>query len=171
MEQSILRMREQFGAMFAQYDQLAGRIKAAPVADVIDDPVKREWASQEGYRPGYNPNSDSVTWNQKPEPAYLQPHYQNFEGSMSPERLVESFPAFAYKAKHLDPYIQETIDKAMSGEISTQRAKEILYQFALESFEEAWQGGRPTGAAKTATTFAEAVEKASKDNKVAGGDE
>lgn len=164
-------MREQFGAMFAQYDDLAGRIKAAPSAEAINDPVKREWAAQEGYRPGYNPNADGVTWHQKPTPAYEQPHYMNFEGSMSPERLVESYPAFKYKAEHLDPYIQETIDKAMSGEISTQRAKEILYQFALESFEEAWQGGKITGAAKTATTFAEAVEKASKSNKVAGGDE
>lgn len=165
-------MRNQFQGMFEQYDTLVSRIKpGAAGATPENDPVKREWAAQEGYRPGYNPNTNAVTWSQTPEPAYMQSHIKNFQASMSPERLVESYPAFAYKAEHLDPYIQQVIDQAMSGEISTQRAKELLYQFALETFEEAWQGGSPTGAAKTAHSFTEALESASKSNKVAGGDE
>lgn len=161
-------MREQFGEMFAQYDQLAGRIKPADSVDVAASPLKREWAAQEGYRPGYNPNSDSVTWTKTPEPAYKQARVKNMEGSMSPERLVESFPAFAFKAEHLDGHIQEVITQAMNGEISTQRAKEMLYQFALESFDEAWKEGSPEGAAKNAATFEESMSKASKSNKVAG---
>lgn len=168
MGESILRLREQFGEMFSQYDKLAGRIKPTESVEVIDNPIKREWAAQEGYRPGYNPNSNSVTWTKTPEPAYQQARTKNMQGSMSPERLVESFPAFAYKAANLDGHIQEVITQAMSGQITTQRAKEMMYQFALETFDEAWSEGKPEGAAKTAASFDEAMNNASKSNKVAG---
>jgi len=164
----LSHFRDQFAQMFAQYDQLASQIRATKPEDVMNDPVKLEWAQQEGYKPTFNPNSNTVSWVPTPKPVYQQPQHMNFESSMSPERLVESFPAFAYKAQHLDGYVTEVINQAMNGDITAQRAKEMLYQFALESFKEAWAEGSPTGAAKTATTFAEAMESASTDKKVAG---
>lgn len=163
-----MTLRTQLQGMFSQYDALVGRIKSTGAQQVIDDPVKREWAEQEGFRPGYNPNADAVTWAPKPTPAYQQGHIRNFTASMSPERLIESYPAFQFKAEKLDPFVMEVINKTMSGEISTQRAKEILYQMALDTFEEAWQGGSITGASKDAGSAAEALEKASKTNRVAG---
>ena len=165
----MTRLKQQFEGMFSQYDALVSRIKpGAAGTEVTNDPVKREWAAQEGYRPGYNPNGDAVTWTQTPKPAYQQSHLKNFSASMSPERLIESYPAFRFKAEKLDPFVQEVINKAMSGEITTQRAKEILYQMALDTFEEAWEGGSITGAAKAAGSAAEALESASTTNRVAG---
>ncbi|MBV8042375.1 hypothetical protein [Pluralibacter sp.] len=162
------QFRDQFAQMFAQYDQLASQIRATKPEEVMNDPVKLQWAQQEGYKPTFNPNSNSVSWVPVAKPVYQQSQLHNLQGSMSPERLVESYPAFAWKAKNADPYITEVIRQAASGEITAQRAKEILYQFALETFKEARKEGKATGSAKTAVTFAEALESASTNNKAAG---
>lgn len=150
------------------YDQLAASIMSEPSQEVTKDPVKLEWAQQEGYRPEYDPSTDAVTWTQKPKPAYQQNHLMNLEGSMSPERLGESFPAFGWKQKHADGVLQEIIQKTLDGEITTQRAKELVYQMAVNAKKEAWTEGKPKGAAKNAANFDEAIEKTTKNNKVAG---
>lgn len=152
----------------AGYDQLAASIMNEPSQEVTKDPVKLEWARQEGYQPEYDPNADAVTWSQKPKPAYQQNHLLNLEGSMSPERLGEAFPAFKWKSQHADGVLQEVIQHALDGKITTQRAKELVYQMALNSFKEAWGEGKPTGAGKSAANFDQAMSKASKNNKVAG---
>ncbi|MCP2003502.1 UNVERIFIED_ORG: hypothetical protein J2Y78_002042 [Buttiauxella agrestis ATCC 33320] len=163
-----MKMQERFNNITARYDQMVARISPQPSTDVLLSPAKREWAMQEGFRPEYNPNTDDVTWVKSPEPAYQQSHIKNIQGSMSPERLTESFPAFAYKAANLDETLQEIIRQAVSGEITTQRAKELAYQFALDTFDEAWKEGAPTGAAKAAASFEQAIEKTTKTAKVAG---
>lgn len=150
------------------YEQLAASIMNQGSSKPEMDPVKLEWAKQEGYRPEYDPNADAVTWAQKPKPAYQQNHLLNLEGSMSPERLAESFPAFTWKKQHADGVLQEIIQSALDGKISTQRAKELVYQMALNSFKEAWGEGKPKGAGKGSANFEQTMEKASKNNKVAG---
>ena len=163
-----MKLEKKISAMVAGYEQLAASIMAQPQDDVVKSPEKLEWAKQEGYQPEYDPNSDSITWTQKPKPAYQQNHLMNLQGSMSPERLQESFPAFGWKAKHADPVLQEIIQKALNGDITTQRAKELAYQMALSSFKEAWAEGKPTGSAKDAANFDQAMEKTSTTNKAAG---
>lgn len=163
-----MKLETRFNAMLAGYEQLASSIMPAPSQDVAKDPKKLEWAYQEGYRPNYDPNSDAVTWAQKPKPAYQQSPEKNLQASMSPERLQESYPAFAWKAQHADPVLKEIIEKALSGDITTQRAKELVYQMALNSHAEAWKQGKPKGAGTGSVDFEQTMAKASKTNKVAG---
>ena len=152
----------------AGYEQLAASIMSTGEQSPEKDPVKLEWAKQEGYQPQYDPNAGAVIWSQKPKPAYQQNHLMNLEGSMSPERLAEAFPAFGWKQKHADGVLQEIIQKALDGGITTQRAKELVYQLALNAEKEAWGEGKPKGAGKSAANFDQTMSKASKNNKVAG---
>lgn len=163
-----MKLEQRIQAMVAGYEQLASSIMPQPSSEVTKSPQKLEWAKQEGYQPEYDPNSDNVTWTQKPKPAYQQNHLMNLQGSMSPERLQESFPAFGWKAQHADPVLQEIIQKALNGDITTQRAKELVYQMALSSFKEAWAEGKPDGSAKNAANFEQAIDKTSTTNKAAG---
>ncbi|MBF4178903.1 hypothetical protein [Lelliottia nimipressuralis] len=163
-----MKQESKYTAMLAGYDQLAASIMPQPSREVAKDPEKLEWAAQEGYRPNYDPNTDSVSWVQEPKPPYQQNHLMNLEGSMSPERLAESFPAFGWMQQHAAPVLQEIIQKALDGKITTQRAKELTYQMALNAEKEAWAEGKPTGSGKNAANFDQAMSKATKKNKVAG---
>lgn len=163
-----MKLEQKYSEMLSGYQNLVSQIMPQPSVSVVDDPAKLEWAKQEGFRPEYDPNTDQVSWVQQPKPAYQQPHIMNLEASMSPERLQESYPAFAWKAQHLDPLLQEIIQKALGGEITTQRAKELAYQLAINTFDEAWKEGKPKGSGKGAVNFEQAVAKATKKSGVAG---
>ena len=163
-----MKLEQKYAAMLEGYQQLASQIIPSPQQAVASDPVKLEWAKQEGYRPKYDPNTDAVTWAQQPQPAYQQSHLMNLSASMSPERLQESYPAFAFKAQHIDPLLQEIIKKALDGDITTQRAKELVYQLAQDTYKQAWSQGKPKGSAKNAADFDEAISRATTKNGVAG---
>ncbi|ASG63943.1 hypothetical protein CEW81_18315 [Kluyvera genomosp. 3] len=163
-----MKLEQKYSEMLAGYQKLASEIIPSPAANVASDPAKLEWAAQEGYQPEYDPNTDEVTWAQQPKPAYQQPQLMNLQGSMSPERLQESYPAFGFKAQHIDPLLQEIIQKALDGEITTQRAKELTYQLAQNTFKEAWAQGKPTGAAKGAADFEQAISRSTTKSGVAG---
>lgn len=163
-----MKLEQKYAEMMEGYRQLAAQIVPSPQKEVVDSPAKLEWAAQEGYRPKFDPNTDSVTWAQQPQPVYQQSHLMNLQGSMSPERLQESYPAFAFKAQQIDPLLQEIIQKALDGKITTQRAKELVFQLAQDTFKEAWAKGKPTGSAKGAADFEQAIEKATTKNGVAG---
>jgi hypothetical protein len=167
VEQPILTQKAKYQEMRAGYDQLVSRLLPQQSADVAASPIKRELAAQEGYAPKYNPNSDTVTWTQKPQPAYQQSPMMNLEGSMSPERLVESYPAFKWKQANLDGLLGEIITKALSGEITTQRARELVHQLAIDTEKEAWGEGSAKGAGKSASSFSQALDKATTKNGVA----
>lgn len=155
--------------MRAGYDQLAARLTTtAEAGEVASSPVKMQWAEQEGYKPTYNPNTDQVSWVKTPQPTYQQPQMMNLEGSMSPERLIESFPAYKWKSEAVDGVLQEIITAAHGGAITTQRAKEAVYQLALDTYKEAKASGKAGGAAKTAGSFEQAMSKATTKNGVAG---
>lgn len=163
-----MKLEQKYSDMLSGYQKLAATIIPSPDSPAVDSPAKLEWAAQEGYQPKYDPNTDSVTWAQQPKPAYQQSHLMNMQGSMSPERLQESYPAFGFKAKHIDPVLQEIIQKALSGDITTQRAKELVYQLAQNTFKEAWAQGKPKGAAKGAADFEQAISRSTTKNGVAG---
>lgn len=161
-------MKKEFDQMLAGYHKLVGQIMPDTGAGAAESPAKMQWAMQEGYRPNYDPNSDAVVWTQEPKPAYQANHVMNLEGSMSPERMAEVYPAFALKAQHIDPVLQEIIAKALSGEITTQRAKELAYQLAIDTYKDAWSEGKGKGASKGAASLEQAMELASTKNRVAG---
>lgn len=163
-----MKLEQKYQAMLAGYEQLASAINPQPSHDVARSPEKLQWAAQEGFKPQYDPNTDQVSWVQEPKPPYQQNHLMNLEGSMSPERLQESYPAFGFKAKHIDPVLQEIIQKALDGDITTQRAKELTYQLALNTFREAWAEGKPKGSAVTAANAEQAADKTTTKNKAAG---
>lgn len=163
-----MKLEQRYTAMLAGYEQLASSLMAAPQHEVIKSPEKLEWAKQEGYQPKYDPNSDAITWSQKPKAPYQQNHLMNLEASMSPERLQESYPAFAWKAQHADQLLQEIIQKALDGKITTQRAKELTYQLALNTLKEAWATGKPKGSAVKAANVEQSAERTTTKNKAAG---
>jgi hypothetical protein len=154
--------------MQAGYEKLAARL--APDADTAPetDPVKIAWARQEGFKPHYDPNADDVRWMREPKPAYQQPNTNRMLGSMSPERLQEVFPAFKVKADQIDPVLTEIAEAAIGGKITQQRAMELAYQLAIDTFGDAWKEKGGGGASKTASDFSQSLESASKSNRVAG---
>lgn len=166
-----MRLETRFQQMRDDYDKLTARLMPGN-SDNGDDaplsPEKREWARQEGLTPVYNPNQDNVTWTPKPKPAYTMPNNQRLQGSMSPERLAEVYPAFATKKSEIDPVLSEICQAALDGKITQQRAQELVLQLALDTYKQAWQG-KAEGASKTAANFGQALESASTTNRVAGG--
>ena len=163
-----MKLEQRYTAMLAGYEQLASSLMASPSQEVVKSPEKLEWARQEGYQPKYDPNTDAITWSQKPKAPYQQNHLMNLEASMSPERLQESYPAFTWKAQHADQLLQEIIQKALDGKITTQRAKELTYQLALNTMKEAWATGKPKGSAVKAANVEQSAERTTTKNKAAG---
>lgn len=165
-----MRAENRYQQMRDGYDQLATRL--LPQNNEDNDaplsPAKREWAKQEGFSPYYNPNQDDTTWIPKPKPAYTMPNNQRLQGSMSPERLAEVYPAFATKTKEIDPLLTEIYQAALDGKVTQQRAQELVMQLAIDTYKQAWQG-KAQGASKDSANFEQSLDSASKTNRVAGG--
>lgn len=154
--------------MLAGYEKLAAQItNGAQEEKPENEPLKREWAYQEGYKPHYNPNSDEVSWIPAPKPAYSVPNNLRLQGSMSPERLAEVYPAFAEKSEQIDPLLTKIYQAALSGEITHQRAQELVLQLAADTQKEAWSG-KAKGASKQAANFDQSISNMSKSNRIAG---
>jgi hypothetical protein len=164
-----MKLETRFQQMRDGYDKLSARL--LPDSDSGDgpdiSPEKMQWARQEGFNPHYNPNSDDVIWTPTPKPAYTMPNNQRLQGSMSPERMAEVYPAFATKKDQIDPVLSEICQAALDGKITQQRAQELVMQLALDTYKDAWQG-KATGASKNAANFDQSLEGASKTNRIAG---
>ncbi|MBK0633373.1 hypothetical protein GZZ44_10480 [Klebsiella aerogenes] len=167
-----MRLETRYQQMRDGYDALSARLMPGSKSD--DDaplsPERMAWARQEGLQPVYNPNADEVTWVPTPKPAYTMPNTQRLQGSMSPERLAEVYPAFATKAKEIDPLLQEIYQAALDGKVTQQRAQELVMQLALDTYKQAWQG-KAEGASKTAANFSQSLDGASTTNRIAGGND
>lgn len=163
-----MKREQRYQEMRSGYEQLVERIMPA-AAEKKDGktPQELEWAHQEGFAPKYNPNSDKITWVPQPQPTYNQPNIMRLRGSMSPERLAEMYPAFASKAKELDPLITQLYQAAIDGKITQQRAQEIALQAAENSYGDMWKGNIK-GASKSAANFDQTLESMSSKNKIAG---
>lgn len=166
-----MRLENRYQQMRDGYDQLSARLN--PSTDAQSDeqplsPAKMEWAKQEGFNPLYNPNQDEVSWVPEQKPSYSMPNNLRLQGSMSPERLAEVYPAFQTKKTEIDPVLSEICQAALDGKITQQRAQELVMQLALDTFADAWQG-TPEGASTKAANFEQSISKASKTNRIAGG--
>lgn len=154
--------------MRAGYDALASKILGEPSEKtVVEDPVKRQWALQEGFRPEYNPNADKVTWvpSMQSTPA---PNMLRLKASMSPESLAEVYPMFEQKQRQIDGVLTQIYQAAIDGDITHQRAQELAMQLALDTFKEVSDGQKIKGAAAKSSSLEQTFDKASKTNRIAG---
>lgn len=159
-----------FDDMRTRYDTMAASImgKSEDKAP-LEDPVKRQWAMQEGFRPTYDPNSDKITWIPQRQP-HQAPNLARLRGSMSPEALAEVYPMFAHKQKQIDGTLQQIYQAAIDGQITHQRAQELVMQLALDTFKDVSKGQKVKGAAAKAAGLGQSFDKASKANRIAGRD-
>lgn len=159
---------QEFNNMLANYEKLAANILGNDKGvKPEDEPLKYEWAKQEGYDPHYDPNSDSVSWVPKPKAAYDVDNNLRLQGSMSPERVGEVYPAFGQKVQEIDPVLEKIYASALSGEITHQRAQELVLQLAATTYRDAWKD-KGKGASKTAANFEQSIESMSNTKKLAG---
>ncbi|HDG1101546.1 TPA: hypothetical protein PCY80_000313 [Klebsiella aerogenes] len=163
-----MRLEQRYQEMRGGYEKLAARLTPAQTdSQNGKTPAELEWAQQEGFAPKYNPNNNEITWVKTPEPAYSQPNVMRLEGSMSPERMAEMYPAFATKAKQIDPVLSQIYQAALTGEITHQRAQELVIQLAENTYKDAWKG-KIKGASKTSSSFEQTLDNMSNTNKIAG---
>lgn len=157
-----------FAEMHTRYNDMAANIMGKPEEKTpLEDPVKRQWAMQEGFSPKYDPNSDKVTWIPQRQP-HQAPNLARLRGSMSPEALAEVFPMFGHKQKQIDGTLQQIYQAAIDGQITHQRAQELVMQLALDTFKDVSKGQKVKGAAARASSLNQALAAASKNNRVAG---
>lgn len=162
-----MNIHQQFAEMVGSYDKLAAQLMPAaqPVTPEAD-PAKYQWAKQEGYEPHFDPNSNQVTWIQKPKPSYDVPELLKFRGSMSPETMAENYPMFGLKADRLDPLLTEIYKKVLDGEISQQRGEELCFQLMKNTFKEAKKLGKPKGAGVKSSSIEQTISKAMKGHSI-----
>ncbi|WP_310606717.1 hypothetical protein [Buttiauxella brennerae] len=161
----------QFNDMLKNYESMAAKIVGDKAAEkAIEDPVKNQWAMQEGFRPVYNPNADKVTWVPQAQP-HQAPNMARLQGSMSPEALSEVYPMFAHKKEQIDGVLTQIFQAAIDGGVTHQRAQELAMQLALDTYAEVSKGQKAKGAAAKAANFDQALDNASKKTRVAGVEE
>lgn len=164
-----MNINQQFDALFEQYNQRASEILSSSTKTATtpeNDPVKFEWANQEGFKPEYDPNANQVVWTKQPEPAYNVPSLLKFRGSMSPETMADNYPMFGLKSEHLDPMIQEISQNALDGKITQQRGEELVYQLMSDMYKEAKKRGKPKGAGVKSSSIQQTAELAAKGKKL-----
>lgn len=164
------KVTQEFNTMLANYEKLAAHILGSDGKEdkPVDDPLKIEWATQEGYRPHYNPNSDEVSWIRQPQPVYQVPMTLKMQGSMSPEALAEVYPMFAVKQQEVDPVLAQIFEAALKGDITQQRARELTYQLLSDTYKTAGADQKPTGAAAKSSSYNQTISNAAKGQRVAG---
>lgn len=169
-----MNINKQFDEMFALYSQrasvLMSQIGSAgqPATTAENDPLKLNWAKQEGYQPEYDPNANQVDWTKKPQPAYNVPEIMKFRGSVSAETFAETFPEYQIKKAHLDELLQEIYQATLNGEHSQQRGEELAYQLMSDTYDEAIKQGKPTGAGAKSSSEQQTASKVMKGQKIVG---
>lgn len=168
-----MNITQQYQNMRDNYEKLATQLMpAAQESAPVGDPVKLEWAKQEGFKPTYDPNSDDITWVRQPEPAYKVPDMMKLQGSMSPEALAEVYPMFGVKQQQVDPVLQKIFEAALNGEITHQRANELVFQLMNDVWDKLDKSDKkPDGAAAKSSSFSQTISKALKGQKVAGANQ
>ncbi|XUA17745.1 hypothetical protein ACQVA2_13785 [Citrobacter sp. OP27] len=164
-----MNINKQFDALFSHYDKMAGELlstndNAGTTAE--SDPLKFQWAKQEGFDPKYDPNSNQVVWTRQPQGNYNVPDLLKLRGSMSPETMAETYPMFGLKGTHVDELLQEIYQNVLDGKITHQRGEELCYQLALDTYDEAKKQGKAKGAAAKSSSVEQTAANAAKGKKI-----
>lgn len=127
--------------MFSEFESLKNSILGSEKQNetAFEKEEKILWAKAENFAPIYNPNTDEISWVQKPKTTLEKlPNYMQVEGSMSPEQISNSYPIFQWKANSgLNDSIQKVVQDCIDGNISVQHAEELLTQMAKDSYSDA----------------------------------
>lgn len=164
-----MNINQQFDALFERYNQQANEILSSHAKTATtpeNDPIKLEWAKQEGYQPEYDPNANQVVWTQQPQPAYNVSSLMKFRGSMSPETMADNYPMFSLKTEHLDSMLQEIYQNVLDGKITQQRGEELVYQMMSDTYKEAKKRGKPKGAGVKSSSINQTASHAAKGKKL-----
>ncbi|MBF4180589.1 hypothetical protein [Lelliottia nimipressuralis] len=164
-----MNINQQFDQLFAQYNQRASEILSSSSTagtTAENDPIKFEWARQEGYQPEFDPNANQMIWTKPPEPHYNVPDLMKFRGSMSPETMAKTYPMFGLKTEHLDDSLKDIYQNVLDGKITQQYGEELVYQFMTDAYKEAKKLGKPKGAGAKSSSYQQTAENAMKGNKI-----
>ncbi|EIP3951812.1 hypothetical protein LSB85_003679 [Salmonella enterica] len=160
-----MNINQQFDKLFEQYNAMANEILGtynATGTTAENDPIKYNWAKQEGYQQEYDPNANEVVWTQKPEANYNVPDLMKFRGSMSPETMAENYPMFGLKTDLIDGLLKEICQEVLSGKITQQRGEELIHQLMSDTYKEAKKLGKPKGAGVKSSSYQQTMSKAMK---------
>ncbi|EPR3242574.1 hypothetical protein ACU41F_003137 [Klebsiella aerogenes] len=140
-------MNDDFNKMLSDYQSLKssilshGSVNNNGGMDSVNAPEEVKWAiaQEEGFVPHYNPNRDSVVWMPKQETPMEQiPNVMKAGGSMSPEQIANIYPIFQWKnTSGFNDVLAGIIKDLHAGNITTQRAEELVMQLTKESYKEA----------------------------------
>lgn len=168
-----MNINQQFDAMFDRYEKAASELlatKDSTGTTAENNPLKYQWAKQEGFDPKYDPNSNEVVWTPPQQPQYNVPDLLKFRGSMSPETMAETYPMFGLKTEHLDPLLQEIAQNVLDGKITHQRGEELIFQLMMDNYPEAKKRGKASGAGAKSANIQQTIEKATKGQKIVEAD-
>jgi hypothetical protein len=168
-----MNVKQEYQAIVANYEKMASQLlPEAKPSTVTDDPIKLEWAKQEGFVPRYDPNSDSVTWHQTPKALYQAPELLKLQGSMSPEAASEVYPMFEIKKQQIDGLLEEIYQETLNGNITQQRAQELVIQLMKETFDGFTKAEKAaSGAAGKSASLSDTISNLSKAKKIAGANQ
>ncbi|WP_260863379.1 hypothetical protein [Citrobacter sp. Marseille-Q6884] len=168
-----MNINQQFDQLFEQYNARASEILASHNTSgttAENDPIKYQWAKQEGYQQEYDPNSNEIMWTKAPEANYSVPDLMKFRGSMSPETMAENYPMFGLKTDRIDGLLQEIYQEVLDGKITQQRGEELIYQLMSDTYKDAKKQGRPKGAGVRSSSVQQTASKAMKGQKIVESD-
>lgn len=160
-----MNINQQFDQLFEQYNARASEILAShntTGTTAENDPVKYQWAKQEGWQQEYDPNANEVMWTKTPEANYNVPDLMKFRGSMSPETMAENYPMFGLKTDRIDGLLQEICQEVLEGKITQQRGEELIHQLMSDTYKEAKALGKPKGAGVGSSSYQQTMSKAMK---------
>ncbi|HGW6103722.1 TPA: hypothetical protein ACNIQM_001850 [Citrobacter werkmanii] len=168
-----MNINQQFDQLFERYNAMANEIMAShdtTGTTAENDPVKFQWAKQEGYQQEYDPNANEVVWTKKPLANYDVPDLMKFRGSMSPETMAESYPMFGLKTEKIDGLLQKIYQAVLSGEITQQRGEELIFQLMSDTYKEAKKLGKAKGAGVRSSSVQQTASKAMKGQNIVESD-
>lgn len=168
-----MNINKQFDQLFEQYNERASEILASHSTSgttAENDPIKHQWAKQEGWQQEYDPNANEVMWTKKPEANYNVPDLMKFRGSMSPETMAENYPMFGLKTDKIDGLLQKIYQSVLGGEITQQRGEELIFQLMSDTYKEAKKLGKAKGAGVKSSSVQQTASKAMKGQNIVESD-
>jgi len=135
-------MQDEFSEMLSGYQELRKNIhnRNASTAESTT-PTQLKWAIAEadGWTGHYNPNTDKLTWI-PPEQTPMEkvPNVMKAATSMSPEQYANVFTPIQWRNTNgVNDIIFAIAQDIHSGNITEQRAEELVKQLAKEKYAEA----------------------------------
>lgn len=168
-----MNINKQFDQLFQQYEARAAEILSSAKSGTTaeNDPIKYQWAKQEGYEEQYDPNLNEIVWTKQPKPHYDVPQLMKVRGSMSPETFAETFPEYQIKTSRLDSLLQDIYQQVIDGKITQQRGEELAYQLMSDTWEEAKKQGKPQGAGAKSSSEQQTASRVMQGQKLVGANQ